>query len=154
MAMQITQYRILTKTSFFDSARNRAQASTTQAASPAPVVFLFCFWGRVSQVPLLGWPQTHSLLPCVLSSWDFRCAQPWPRLTQQFTLFFLEGGTGAWTQGLHLEPLHQPFFVMGFFEIGSRKLFPWAGLILLISAFWVARIYRCEPPAPSSNLNS
>jgi hypothetical protein len=30
--------------------------------------------------------------------------------------------------GLHLEPLHQPFFVMGFFpKIGSLKLFPWAG---------------------------
>jgi hypothetical protein len=23
---------------------------------------------------------------------------------------------------LHLEPFHQPFFVMGFFKIGSRKL--------------------------------
>jgi hypothetical protein len=36
-------------------------------------------------------------------------------------------GTGAGTQGLHLETLHQPFFVKGFFEIGSRKLFAWAG---------------------------
>jgi hypothetical protein len=34
-------------------------------------------------------------------------------------------GTGAETQGLHLEPLHQPFFVKGFFNIGSRKLFTW-----------------------------
>jgi hypothetical protein len=24
-------------------------------------------------------------------------------------------GTGVWTQGLHLESLHKPFFVMGFF---------------------------------------
>jgi hypothetical protein len=24
------------------------------------------------------------------------------------------GGTGVWTQGLHLEPLHQPFFVIVF----------------------------------------
>jgi hypothetical protein len=37
---------------------------------------------------------------------------------------------GAWTQGLHLEPLHQPFFVMGFFEIGSLKLFAPAGFKL------------------------
>jgi hypothetical protein len=31
------------------------------------------------------------------------------------------------TQGLHLEPLHKPFFVMGFFEIGSHELFAGAG---------------------------
>jgi hypothetical protein len=41
-----------------------------------------------------------------------------------FKAFF---GSGALTQGLHLEPLHQPFFVKGFFEIGSFKLFAWAG---------------------------
>jgi hypothetical protein len=28
---------------------------------------------------------------------------------------------------LSLEPLHQSFLVMGFFKIGSFKLFPWAG---------------------------
>jgi hypothetical protein len=27
------------------------------------------------------------------------------------------------TQGLHLESIHQPFFVMGFFKIESRELF-------------------------------
>jgi hypothetical protein len=26
------------------------------------------------------------------------------------------GDTKAWTQDPHLEPLHQPFFVMGFFQ--------------------------------------
>jgi hypothetical protein len=36
-------------------------------------------------------------------------------------------GTGVWTHGVHIEPLHQPFFVMGFFEIGSLKLFAQAG---------------------------
>jgi hypothetical protein len=25
--------------------------------------------------------------------------------------FFFFCGTGAWTQGLHLQPLHQPFFL-------------------------------------------
>jgi hypothetical protein len=42
-----------------------------------------------------------------------------------FSLFFLfiYWGTGAWTQGLHLEPLYQPFFMMGFFEIRSWELF-------------------------------
>jgi hypothetical protein len=32
--------------------------------------------------------------------------------------------TRVWTQGLHLEPLHQPFFGMTFFKIGSWQLFP------------------------------
>jgi hypothetical protein len=31
------------------------------------------------------------------------------------------------SQGLHIKPLHQPFSVMGFFEIGSHKLFSLAG---------------------------
>jgi hypothetical protein len=47
-----------------------------------------------------------------------------------FALFFWGGGTGAWTQGLHLEPFHQPFFVLGFLKIGSHKLFAWAGFEL------------------------
>jgi hypothetical protein len=40
-------------------------------------------------------------------------------------------------QGLHLEPLYQPFFMMGFFKIGSQELFcpEWLRTtILLISA--------------------
>jgi hypothetical protein len=42
-------------------------------------------------------------------------------------LFIYLFGTAAWTQSLHLEPLHQPFFVIGIFEIGSLELFAWAG---------------------------
>jgi hypothetical protein len=42
------------------------------------------------------------------------------------TLFFFFS-TGAWTQHLHLEPLHQPYFCEGFFETGSHKLFAQAG---------------------------
>jgi hypothetical protein len=34
--------------------------------------------------------------------------------------------TRAWTQDLHLEPLHQGFFVKGFFRIGSQ-IFAQAG---------------------------
>jgi hypothetical protein len=51
-------------------------------------------------------------------------------MTQSFdpdSHFFIFFSTGVWTQGLHLESLHQPFFVIGFFEIGSHKLFAWAG---------------------------
>jgi hypothetical protein len=57
------------------------------------------------------------------------------------SLFFC--GSEVWTQGLHLEPLHQSLFVMGFVKIGSRELFcpGWLEtLILLISASWVVRI--------------
>jgi hypothetical protein len=45
--------------------------------------------------------------------------------------------TRAWTHGLHLEPLHQPFFVI-FFKIGSFELLVQADFELRSS--WVARI--------------
>jgi hypothetical protein len=47
-----------------------------------------------------------------------------------------------------------PFFVMGFFKIGSLELFAWAGF-KPISVFWVIRNYRHESLAPgaSSYLN-
>jgi hypothetical protein len=41
-------------------------------------------------------------------------------------LFFF---TGAWTQGLHLEPLHRPYFCDGFFRV-SPTVFAWAGFEL------------------------
>jgi hypothetical protein len=41
--------------------------------------------------------------------------------------FFFFGGSGVWTQGLHLEPFHKPFFVLSVFEIGFLKLFAWVG---------------------------
>jgi hypothetical protein len=48
---------------------------------------------------------------------------------------------GPWTQGLHLEPpLHQPFFVKGFFQDRVSGTISPGGLrtvIFLISAFWV-----------------
>jgi hypothetical protein len=67
-----------------------------------------------------------------------------PLVLASIFFFFLFCSTGVWTQGLHLEPLHQPFFVKRFFEIGSCELFIYLGwlqtAILLISASWVARI--------------
>jgi hypothetical protein len=67
------------------------------------------------------------------------------------TFFLFFGSTGVWTQGLMfvmqplllLQPDHQPVFAMVFFKIESWKLFPWVWpwtSILLISAFWEARI--------------
>jgi hypothetical protein len=58
-------------------------------------------------------------------------------------IFVFVWGTGAWTQGLHFEPLHQPFFCDGFFhDRVSKTICPsWLQtMILLISASWVARI--------------
>jgi hypothetical protein len=40
-----------------------------------------------------------------------------------FILFFALLGFELKATLPALEPLHQPFFVMGFFEIGSHKLF-------------------------------
>jgi hypothetical protein len=64
--------------------------------------------------------------------------------------------TGSWIQGLYLEPLHQHYFVKGFFEIGSCKLFCSGWLqtaILLISASWVAiaRITGVSHQCPAYN---
>jgi hypothetical protein len=56
-------------------------------------------------------------------------------------IFVGEGVTGVWTQGLHLEALHQP--CDSFLKIGSCELFAWGWfwtVILLIPASWVARM--------------
>jgi hypothetical protein len=55
--------------------------------------------------------------------------------------FFFWGATVR-TQGLQLDPLHQPFFVTGFWDMVSQTICQvrlWTA-ILLISASWVARI--------------
>jgi hypothetical protein len=63
-----------------------------------------------------------------------------------YVLFFGGGrrkGTRVWTQGLHLEPLHQPFFMIFFFrDRVSQSICPgWLPVtVLLISASWVVRI--------------
>jgi hypothetical protein len=36
-----------------------------------------------------------------------------------FVFFFFFCASGVLTEGLYLEPLHQPFFVNSLFEIGS-----------------------------------
>jgi hypothetical protein len=70
-----------------------------------------------------------------------------------FCGFFFFCSTRPWTQGLHLEPLHQPYFVMGFFrDRVSWTICPswfWT-MILLISASWVARITGMSHWYPAS----
>jgi hypothetical protein len=85
---------------------------------------------------LLETPLVYSILPSLNSVLQFL-----PELS--LTFFFILGSIGAWTQGLHLEPLHQPFFDDGFFQDRvSQTISPgwlWT-VILLISASWVATI--------------
>jgi hypothetical protein len=62
-----------------------------------------------------------------------------------------ERETEVWTQGLHLEPLHWPYFCEGFFEMESRRTICLGWLwtvILLISASWVARITGMSHQCP------
>jgi hypothetical protein len=66
--------------------------------------------------------------------------------------FFFSYGTGVWTQGPHLDPHHQPYFYDGFFwdRISQVICLGWLQTkILLVSASWVVKVYRCEPLAPS-----
>jgi hypothetical protein len=44
-----------------------------------------------------------------------------------FLFIYIFGVLGLELRGLHLEPLCQPFFVLGFFKIGSRELSAQAG---------------------------
>jgi hypothetical protein len=81
------------------------------------------------------------LFPCLLSIHNIFFSKLSAQIFCWFFSFF--GGTGDWTQGLHLELLHQPYFYESFFEIRScRTICPvWRQTsILLISASWVARI--------------
>jgi hypothetical protein len=66
------------------------------------------------------------------------------------TFFFC---TETWTQGFHLESLHQPYFCEGFFLIGSHgTIFPgWLQTaIFLISASWEARITGMNHQHPAA----
>jgi hypothetical protein len=62
----------------------------------------------------------------------------------QLSTFFFFCITRAWTLGLHLELLHQPFFVKGFFEIGSHgKIFAFYLMAEILQIGWD---FRHEPP--------
>jgi hypothetical protein len=76
-------------------------------------VLLFLFTVYFSLLPVLWCHIKETLTKSKVTNLFF-----FPLL---FIYFFC--GTGVWTQSLHLEPLHQPFCVMGFFEIGCHELF-------------------------------
>jgi hypothetical protein len=128
-------------------------------------------WDGVSLTFCVGWPQTTILPICAFQipgiTDESHCTQPRTSLILLFILSFLQftymhsvslcqinlvillclklffGGTGVWTQGLHFESFHQPFFCEGFFQDWvSRTVCPdWLRTaILLVSASWVARV--------------
>jgi hypothetical protein len=97
-----------------------------------------CKDGRVHWVPIVpSWPE--AVLPhrvpnnhCWRPYWLWLTTWLRHRGLEIYTLqsffgffgfFWFFGSTGVWTHGLHLEPLHLTFFVMGF-------LFAWAGFKL------------------------
>jgi hypothetical protein len=89
---------------------------------------------------------------------DFSVFRNLPCVLSLATDYSLHGNSffccpGAWIQGLHLEPLHQPFVcVLDIFKKGSHELLPGLALnvhppdLCLLSSY----DYRLEPPAPSS----
>jgi hypothetical protein len=71
------------------------------------------------------------------------------------TFFFFFCSAGAWIQGLHLDPLHQPYFCDGLFwdRVSRAICLGWLQTeILLISASWVARITGMRHPCSASHI--
>jgi hypothetical protein len=94
----------------------------------------FFFWDRV-WLSSPDSPWTHD--PLTSASWVLRL-QVYATKPANNSFFFFS--TGAWTQVLHLEPLHQSYFCEEFFwDRFSQHYLPRLA-ILLISASWVTRI--------------
>jgi hypothetical protein len=97
---------------------------------------LFCISASEAQKQTL-WPQ-HSGTSRALywpSIKQLLCYRQKALLLWFGLVFVFVCSTGVWTQGLYLEPHHQPFcvcvcwvffFFFFFFEIGFPKLFAWA----------------------------
>jgi hypothetical protein len=127
--------------------------SCSPSSSPGPGPVSCKDSGKREEYPTRTWPPGR---PCSRSRSSFPKASLFPWFMQRplklSELFCgVRGSTRVWTQHLTLarqellllEPLHQPFFVMGFFQDRSLELFSWGWLrtsILLISASCVTRI--------------
>jgi hypothetical protein len=101
---------------------------------------------------LLSFPFMSRPWSCVYNQWCFFLMLTFTFHAYIILFIYLFSYTRIWTQGLHLEPLHQPFFVMGFFQDRVSQIFclNWLrATVLLISASWVARITGVSPPPTS-----
>jgi hypothetical protein len=82
---------------------------------------------------------TETLIRTLKKSW-VKCLRKKTRFPMKFVVFWQCWSLNSephycYASALQLEPLHQPFFVLSIFKIGSWELFAWDGLmILLISA--------------------
>jgi hypothetical protein len=70
--------------------------------------------------------QLKTLKKIFVRKWDIKMEEKLKHWLFIFFFFFFF----CRTQGLHLEPLHQPFFVMGVFKIVFLKQFAQAGFKL------------------------
>jgi hypothetical protein len=100
----------------------------------------YCFggtvvWTQFWSVSTPSWPNCTSLLSCLRLAWNsqssclsFPSAGVTPcATTPSFLIVFFS--TEVLNSGpIYPEPLHQSFYVMDFFEIGSGELFAWIGL--------------------------
>jgi hypothetical protein len=78
-----------------------------------------------------------------LPKWQTKCQVVHLYIRSFLPHFFFFCGTGVWTQDLHLEPLHQPYFheVLFWDRVSQTICQGWHQTeILLISASWVTRI--------------
>jgi hypothetical protein len=95
----------------------------------------FFFYNRIHQMDtihnkhVLLYKMFIHLTNMTWSEWNQTQRHTYHKI-QFILLFFFFCCTGAWTQGIHLEPLCQPYFCEVFFEIGSCELFPWTGFKL------------------------
>jgi hypothetical protein len=71
-----------------------------------------------------GWHWTMALLISASQVDRITGVSHWCLASSCITFFFFFCSTGVWTQGLHFEPFHPPFFVIGFFKLGLWNCLP------------------------------
>jgi hypothetical protein len=125
-----------------------------QSLSTTPDYSYFNYWvAKVHYIYIQNTKKNQRYDLQIFSVWSFQFIMFFETqsFNQKMTFFFFFCHTGVWTQGLYLEPLHQPFFVIFFFffKIGSRKPdWLWTS-ILLISASWIAQITVVSHQCPA-----
>jgi hypothetical protein len=123
---------------------------TSSDANNGPLLQGFWGSGQIVHLQRFLWSSVGWLFGRALSL----CSHPNSFVTIWQSPFF--GGTGVWTQGLYLEPLHQPFLlwwdcfqdrVSQTICLGLALNHDPPNLYLLSSQY-----YKCEPLAPGSTV--